>query len=123
MGTVWNEWQDNVGRTTSRRVLKKYWWSRREQTFARGVPRRVLQTQEITTVQQVNQTRTGVRSVLVPQVVRRSLGDRVLNVAFIPFIRSRTVNFTGTRFKPNTRLYPFFDTNIDINMSHLQVVH
>jgi hypothetical protein len=51
---------------------------------------------------------------MVPQVVRNSLGDRVLNVAFIPFIRSRTINFTGTRFKPNTRIYAFFD-NIDVN--------
>ena len=42
------------------------------------------------------------------------MGDRILNVAFIPFIRSRTVNFTGTRFKPNTRVYPFFE-NIDIS--------
>ena len=114
LGTVWNEWQDNwVGRpveTGTRGVGGQ----RREQTFRFGVPRRVLQTQEITSVQQVNQTRTGVRSVFVPQVVRRSMGDRVLNVAFIPFIRSRTVNFTGTRFKPNTRVYPFFE-NIDIS--------
>jgi len=114
LGTVWNEWQDNwVGRPVEAGT-RNIGGTRREQTFARGVPRRVLQTQEITTVQQVNQTRTGVRSVFVPQVVRRSLGDRVLNVAFIPFIRSRTVNFTGTRFKPNTRVYPFFD-NIDVS--------
>ena len=56
----------------------------REQQFRNGAPRRLLQRQEITTVQQVNQTRTGVRQVMVPQVVRNSLGDRVLNVAFIP---------------------------------------
>ena len=102
MGTVWNEWQDNwVGRPVeggARDIGGQF----REQTFAFGVPRRVLQRQEITTVQQVNQTRTGVRNVLVPQVVRNSLGDRIINVAFIPFIRSRTVNFTGTRIKPNT---------------------
>ena len=114
LGTVWNEWQDNwVGRPVETGT-RNIGGQRREQTFARGVPRRVLQTQEITTSQQVNQTRTGVRSVFVPQVVRRSMGDRVLNVAFIPFIRSRTVNFTGTRFKPNTRVYPFFE-NIDIS--------
>ena len=97
IGTVWNEWQDNwVGRPVEAGT-RNIGGRRREQTFAHGIPRRVLQTQEITTVQQVNQTRTGVRSVVVPQVVRRSLGDRVLNVAFIPFIRSRTVNFTVTR--------------------------
>ena len=91
--------------------------------FCSWCTKKILQTQEITTVQQVNQTRTGVRSVFVPQVVRRSLGDRVLNVAFIPFIRSRTINFTVTRFKPNTRLFAFFD-NIDIStlMLHQQVV-
>ena len=114
LGTVWNEWQDNwVGRPVEAGT-RNIGGRRREQTFAHGIPRRVLQTQEITTAQQVNQTRTGVRSVFVPQVVRRSLGDRILNVAFIPFIRSRTVNFTGTRFKPNTRVFPFFD-NIDIS--------
>jgi hypothetical protein len=113
LGTVWNEWQDNwVGRPVEagRRNIGGH---RREQTFAHGIPRRVLQTQEITTSQQVNQTRTGVRSVFVPQVVRRSLGDRVLNVAFIPFIRSRAVNFTITRLKPNTQVFPFFD-NIEV---------
>src|SRR5210317_2169159 len=114
LGTVWNEWQDNwVGRPVESGT-RNIGGARREQTFAHGIPRRVLQTQEITSVQQVNQTRTGVRSVFVPQVVRRSMGDRVLNVAFIPFIRSRTVNFTGTRFKPNTRVYPFFD-NVDVS--------
>jgi len=114
LGTVWNEWQDNWVGAPVEVGTRNIGGQRREQTFARGVPRRVLQTQEITTAQQTNQTRTGVRSVFVPQVVRRSMGDRILNVAFIPFIRSRTVNFTGTRFKPNTRVYPFFE-NIDIS--------
>ena len=41
------------------------------------------------------------------------MGDRVVDVAFVPFIRSRDVQFTATRMKPNTRVYPFFD-NIDI---------
>ena len=114
LGTIWNEWQDNwVGRPVEGE-RRNIGGQIREQQFRNGAPRRVLQRQEITTVQQVNQTRTGVRQVMVPQVVRNSLGDRVLNVAFIPFIRSRSVSFTGTRFKPNTRVYAFFD-NIDVN--------
>jgi hypothetical protein len=63
----------------------------------------VLQQQ----IKQVNQTRTGIRTALVPQVVRTSLGDKVLNIAFIPFIRSRTISFTATRLKPSTKVYPF----------------
>ena len=108
LGTVWNEWQDmwtGAPVETGNRNVSRV----REQTFRFGVPRRVLERTQIETTQEVNQTRTGIRSAIVPQVVRESLGDRVINVAFIPFIRSRTVNFTGKRFKPNTRLYAFFD--------------
>ena len=76
--------------------------------------RRVFRRTEITTAQQVNQTRTGMRQRLVPQTVRNSIGDRIINVAFVPFIRSRTINFSATRMKPNTRVYAFFD-NIDIS--------
>ena len=114
MGTVWNEWQDMWTGQPVEGARRNIGGQIREQQFRGRPPRRVLQRQEITTIQQVNQTRTGIRSVLVPQVVRNSLGDRVINVAFIPFIRSRTVNFTGKRFKPNTRLYAFFDDQ-DIN--------
>ena len=76
--------------------------------------RRVFRNTEVTTEQTVNQTRTGVRQRLVPQVVRNSIGDRIVNVAFVPFIRSKTISFTATRLKPNTRVYPFFD-NINIS--------
>ena len=69
--------------------------------------------EEVTTSQQVSQTRTGIRAVAVPETVRTSIGDRVVSVAFVPFIRSRTLSFTATRLKPNTRVYAFFD-NIDI---------
>ena len=32
---------------------------------------------------------------LLYQTVRQSLGNRVISVAFVPFIRSRTITFTG----------------------------
>ena len=72
-----------------------------------------MSQEEITTAQQVSQTRTGIRAVAIPETVRTSIGDRVVSVAFVPFIRSRTITFSATRLKPNTRVYPFFD-NIDI---------
>jgi hypothetical protein len=113
IGTVWNEWQDMWTGRPRELDVRNLGGPVREGTFAFGVPRRVLQRQEVTTGQLVQQTRTGVRNVLVPQTVRNSIGDRIINVAFIPFIRSRTITFEGTRFKPNTRVYPFFD-NIDV---------
>ena len=107
IGTVWNDWQD-------------FWTGAPRDVSSRDVSgnqrqgRRVFRRTEITSTQTVNQTRTGVRQRIVPQVVRNSIGDRIINVAFVPFIRSRTINFTGTRMKPNTRVYAFFD-NIDIS--------
>jgi len=107
IGTVWNDWQD-------------FWTGAPRDVSSRDVSgnlrsgRRVFRRTEVTSTQQVNQTRTGVRQRLVPQVVRNSIGDRIVNVAFVPFIRSRTITFSATRMKPNTRVYPFFD-NIDIS--------
>jgi hypothetical protein len=107
IGTVWNDWQD-------------FWTGAPRDVASRDVGpklmegRRIFTRTEVTTEQAVSQTRTGIRQRLVPQVVRNSIGDRIVNVAFVPFIRSRTITFSATRMKPNTRVYPFFD-NIDIS--------
>ena len=91
VGTEWNEWQDQ--------------WS--------GNPRTNTTTsgnQRITTTNvDVVQTRAGVRTLIVPQAVRQSLGNRVISVAFVPFIRQRTITFTARGMRPNTRVFPFFD--------------
>ena len=59
---------------------------------------------------------------IVPQTVRQSLGNRVLSVAFIPFIRARTITFTfGLR--PNTRVFLSLMNNLLLRMSHQMVVH
>ncbi len=96
LGTVWNNWNDTWSgqvRETNRQVRRV--GNRRETT--------------ITTEQRVGQRRSGVRTSLVPNAVRTSFGDRVVSVAFAPFIRSKSISFTGQDLKPNTRLYPFFD--------------
>ena len=107
IGTVWNDWQD-------------FWSGAPRDVASRDISgnirsgRRVFRNTEITSEQSVGQTRTGIRQRIVPQVVRNSIGDRIINVAFVPFIRSRTITFNASRMKPNTRVYPFFD-NIDIS--------
>jgi len=69
-------------------------------------------TQYTTTTQ--NQTRSGVLSTVVPSTITQSLGDRVVDVSIIPYMRNRSVLFVGSDFKPTTTLYSFFD-NTDIN--------
>ena len=55
------------------------------------------------------QVRTGIQSTVVPRTTTRNAGSSVVNTDAIPFMRSRVVNVTGRGFKPNARLYTFFD--------------
>ena len=104
-GTVWNQWQD--------------FWSgtpvdvtNRNRNERRG--RRNFNISTITSSQEVLQNRTGVRTRLVSAEMREELGDRVVSMNILPFIRNRSISFSATRMKPNTRVYPFFD-NVDIS--------
>ena len=54
-------------------------------------------------------TTTGSNRVVSSQTVRTVVGNRVIDVLVIPFMRSRKVYFRGEGFRPNTRLFPFFD--------------
>jgi len=118
ISTVWNEWQDFWAGTPVETTAggDAYRGRNAEAGNGRGAGGWTVLARDITTTssQQVSQTRSGIRTAIVPQIVQTSLGDRVLSVAFIPFIRSRTINFTSTRLKPNTRVYPFFD-NVSIS--------
>ena len=87
MGTAWNDWQTQ--------------WT--------GNPRSSQSGNTITTSTDSIQTRNGIRTTVVPRTVMHSLGDRVVAVNFVPFIRSRNVTFEGEGMRPNTRVYPYFD--------------
>jgi hypothetical protein len=92
LGTEWNEWQTA--------------WTGQTRTFNSGW-NTISQTS-------IGETRAGVRSNAVALTVTQNIGDRVVGVNFIPFIRSRDVSFTARGMRPNTRVYGFFD-NVDIN--------
>ena len=94
LGTEWNEWQDQ--------------WSGnpRSNTSQNG------NTITTTTSRDVVQTRGGIRTDVMPQTVIQSLGDRVIGVNFVPFIRSRTISFTAQGMRPNTRVFPYFDEQL-----------
>ena len=72
----------------------------------------LIQSDRTTTKQ--DQTRSGVFSQVVPSTITESLGDRVIDVSIIPYMRDRGVLFTCSDFKPTTALYGFFD-NISVN--------
>ena len=107
LGTQWNEWETNwVGvvdsRTEETNVTRRRggWFNRWTQPG--------IQTDTIETVQ-TNESRTGIETFVSPESINTNIGDRVVEINFAPFIRSRIVNFKATRLKPNTTMYAFFD--------------
>ena len=62
-----------------------------------------------TTTTTNNQTRNGIVSQVVPETITKSIGDRVVDVSIIPYMRAKSVLFVASDFKPDTVLYPFFD--------------
>ena len=57
---------------------------------------------------------TRVTRVVSEQTIRELVGDRVLDVAMIPFMRSRKVFFKAEGLRPSTRHYAYFD-GTDVN--------
>ena len=53
--------------------------------------------------------RTGTRSIVTETFDQQSQGDRLVSRDLVSFMRSRNVQFTGTRVKPSTRHYAFLD--------------
>ena len=66
-----------------------------------------------TTTQEIGQTRSGISETLSVGTITRSVGNRVVDVSIIPYMRNRNVLFKGSNFKPEGTLYSFFDsTNV-----------
>jgi len=53
--------------------------------------------------------RTGTKTIVTPVFDTKSLGDSVVSVDVIPFMRSRNIEFRANNFKPFARIYAFFD--------------
>jgi hypothetical protein len=66
-------------------------------------------TERTATTTSEGATRSGVLSQVVPETITQSIGDRVVDVSVVPYMRARNVLFTASDFKPDTVLYPFFD--------------
>jgi len=100
--TIWGSWEDLVvGTETTREVRSTNWHGNS------------LVQRSVDTVQ-VQQIMTGQRTRLQERIQHVSLGDRILNIEVIPWMRPKDITFFGKNFKPNTRLYGFFD-GTDVN--------
>ena len=66
-------------------------------------------TRTTTSTVSQSQTRTGIATQVAAEAITQSIGDRIIDVSVIPYMRNISVLFTATDFKPDTVLYPFFD--------------
>jgi predicted nucleic acid-binding Zn-ribbon protein len=99
LGTEWNAWQRvvqgvDVNRSTN--IQGRNWFT----------ANRVTTTTTTTTGVNV---RTGTETTLGSETIEQDLGERVVDVNIIPFIRSRYISFKATGLKPGTPHYAFFD--------------
>ena len=52
---------------------------------------------------------TGIQTSIVSSTTDTVVGDKVVSTEVIPYMRSRNILFRGEAFKPETRMYAFFD--------------
>jgi len=98
--TQWGSWQTQW---TSTRTTRTGGTERRsEWPFIRDVATTTRTTRR-------GQTRTGVRTSVTPRFDREVLGDRVVDITYARWKRSRNVRFFCRRLKPYVELYPFLD--------------
>ena len=95
--TVWTGTETNVGRERQIRRGRNLFGRTTTETFRTGTT-----------------TREGTRQLITEQFDQVSDGDRTISTEVIPIMRSRNITFDGRGFKPQSRLYGFFD---GINMT------
>lgn len=64
---------------------------------------------DVTTTSTTTTTAHTVTRIVSSETVQEEVGDRVVQVAIIPWMRSRKIFFKAEGLRPNTRMYPFFD--------------
>ena len=65
--------------------------------------------QDVRTTTTTTNTTFGSNAIVGESTVSEIVNDNLLQTVTIPFMRSRKVYFKGEGFRPNTKLYPFFD--------------
>ena len=109
LGTIWNSWQTTwSGVVDSRAEVELFDRTETSVTRAGSGVRRFRRTRTTETVR-TNQRRVGVNTEVTLRIDRENQGFRTIGRAAIPIMRSNTITFTGEGFKPNTRIYPFFN--------------
>ncbi len=112
-GVVWESWQDNwygspVSAGTQSLGSTQSTASTRVSGGTVTTTTETSQSREVFS-QTVGQVRSGIETTLQSTVETHNMGDRIVGISMIPFIRSRPVSISIQNMKPNAKLYGFFD--------------
>ena len=106
LGTVWDNWEtfwtgSKSTTTKNKRTTNDVYWS------ANGL------YQSIDNVSNTSYTerekRTGITTSAVEKTKVEYIGDKVVSVSAVPYMREKDIDFTANGLKPRTRVYAFFD--------------
>lgn len=130
LGTVWKFWTTNwqgevkTGQTTTR--LNISWANRTVGGLNVGVGTGSGNIRDVTVTtyaQSGTSIYKGTNTYIKPVVSNTSVSDKVVSTEVIPYMRSRKVMFKGEGYKPETRLYAFFDgTSVDSYITPAKVL-
>jgi hypothetical protein len=125
-GTQWNDWETTwtgVRASTTESLGEKSSSQFLDAPHTRRAPDGVMRRRQQTTTTRTSlvtetvdrrQTREGIKTTITPQRITKELGDRIVDVSVVPYIRSKQITITGKSLKPNTILHAFFDnTSVD----------
>jgi hypothetical protein len=112
--TQWTTTSEDLGSTSSSVTTAD---NPNQQKFVGGTSGRHSVIGDITTTtttttketQTLNASRTGILSQIVPQQLTKSMGDRLVDISVVNYMREKNVLVIAEKFKPFTTLYPFFD--------------
>lgn len=135
LGTVWKLWQTNwqgevvTGTASARQRKTGGGWDEDGNFTQETVSNRVIGGLDVGTggagwgirdvtvtsyAQQGSALYKGTNTYIQPTVTNTVISDRVVSTEVIPYMRSRKILFRGDGFKPETRMYSFFDgSNVD----------
>ena len=101
-GSKYGDWQTNwTG--TSKTVDKSSSTSRVGYITQETTVAKTIQTTTKTESRQVSQL------VVTPETITKQIGDNVVDVSIIPYIRPQTITMRGYDMKPGATVFPFFD--------------
>ena len=111
--TEWGSWNNRVIGSTQETVRAQNDRGGNNQRVRDAVGRNVGGANDIielnTNIETVERTRTGTVTTATVGRITESLGERVVDVSVIQYMREINILFVGTDFRPNQTMYPFFD--------------